>query len=168
MAWIESHQTLARHPKTNKLARALNVHRTSAIGVLHMFWWWAMDYAESGKLNDFGADDIADACDWDGESTVLYDALKSSRFIDSDEDGDSIHDWDDYAGRLVERRNANRERMQRARAAHVQNTNDATVPYRTVPNRTEPNGTPPKSPSKRGTSEKDRTQRRDRRKGLKY
>ena len=61
MAWIESHQELARHPKTRKLARRLGVNLPTAIGHLHMFWWWAMDYSKSGDITSFDAIDIADA-----------------------------------------------------------------------------------------------------------
>ncbi|WP_067931222.1 hypothetical protein [Alicyclobacillus kakegawensis] len=64
MAWIESHQELARHPKTKKLARELNDTVRGAIGLLHLLWWWAMDYAEDGDLSRFDYEDIADAVMW--------------------------------------------------------------------------------------------------------
>src|SRR5687767_5633894 len=55
MAWIESHQEIARHPKTRKLARLLGGSVPTAIGHLHLLWWWAVDYAEDGWLGKYTA-----------------------------------------------------------------------------------------------------------------
>jgi hypothetical protein len=144
MAWIESHQELARHPKTKKLARLLSISLPSAVGHLHFFWWWAMDYAQDGDISRFDEMDIADACGWDGDAGVMYKSLIDSNFVDLTDDGVFIHDWDDYAGRLIEKRKANTERKRMSRGRHAAVTQDnqgshgATVPNRTVPNRTKP------------------------------
>lgn len=141
MAWIESHQELARHPKTRKLARALDISIAAAIGHLHLLWWWALDYAQDGSLARYDASDIAQAVLWDGDPQAFVDAMLEVRFLDRiGHDSLAIHDWDDYAGRLIDKRRQNAERMRnvRARAPHVQNTCGATVPYRTVPNSTVP------------------------------
>ncbi|MCY9508507.1 DnaD domain protein [Paenibacillus larvae] len=113
MAWIESHQELARHPKTKRFARLLGVSLPAAVGYLHFFWWWAMDYAQDGSLSKYEAEDIADACEWDGDPETLIKALCDSGFVDSDM---SIHDWFDYAGRLIEKREQNKERKRKSRA----------------------------------------------------
>lgn len=153
MAWIESHQELARHPKTKRLSRLLGVTLPTAIGHLHLFWWWAMDYSQDGDLSKYDAADIEDACEWDGEPGKLYSALRDSKFVDQD---DVIHDWYDYAGRLVEKREQNKERKRRSRAkkAEVQSghadvprddivtdSNVTGLPNPTQPNHTEPNHT---------------------------
>ena len=137
MAWIESHQELGAHPKTRRLARALKCSIPAAIGHLHCLWWWALDYAQDGNLAGLDLDDIAVACMWEGDPEVLVAALSAARFVD--EDG-HLHDWQDYAGKLIDRRVRNRERMATVRNAHVQRTDDArvrlqnsTVPYSTVP-----------------------------------
>jgi hypothetical protein len=59
VAWIESHQELAHHPKVARLANTLNVHKASALGHLHMFWWWCLSYAEDGDVTDFDAYELA-------------------------------------------------------------------------------------------------------------
>jgi len=159
MAWIESHQELARHPKTKKLSRRLGISVPAAIGHLHMLWWWALDYAQDGDLSVFEAEDIADAMEWPSESAeVLLNALLESEFIDSG-DGLFLHDWFDYAGRLVEQREKNRERKRKSRSVSSNKANGhtpvtrpsrgqvednsgghgATVPNQTIPNHTEPN-----------------------------
>lgn len=149
MAWIESHQELAGHPKTKKLARKLNVSVPATIGYLHCLWWWAMDYAQEGRLGRYEPDDIADAMMWEGDSQLLITSLVEVGFLEQEQDGLHIHDWYDYAGRLIEKKNANKERMRKARkpndqgkkeesATHVQRTTnertgatDLTEPYQT-------------------------------------
>ncbi|MFB5189043.1 hypothetical protein [Alicyclobacillus fastidiosus] len=112
MAWIESHQTLAEHPKTKRLARSLGVSRPTTIGILHMLWWWAIDYAEDGYLSKYTNEDIADAVMWDGDPDLLIQALQHSGFVDEDM---RLHDWDDYIGKLNDRKEKNRERQKKAR-----------------------------------------------------
>ncbi len=147
MAWIESHQELGTHPKLHKLARVLHMGKPCAIGHLHYLWWWAVDYAPDGDLSRFEPLDIAIGGEWEGEPQVFIDALVRCGFLD--ETGDSglfIHDWDSYAGKLIDRRERNAERMREARAErketsaeHVQRTHDARVklPNLTIPNQTE-------------------------------
>ena len=104
MAWIEAHQGLARHPKTRRLARLLNLPLPTVIGHLFLLWWWALDYAQDGNLGKFCADDISDAVDYKGDSSELVEALTTAGFIDSNDDSLSIHDWSDYAGKFAIRR----------------------------------------------------------------
>lgn len=162
MAWIESHQTLAAHPKTRKLAHLLSVSKPAAIGHLHCLWWWAIDYTEDGGLERFDSLDIAIAGEWEGDPDAFVGALVKAGFLDESPDGHlSIHDWADYAGKLIERKKANAQRMRDARAAekaastahgsgtnneraaHVQRTDDARVerPNQTIPNQTKPDQT---------------------------
>ncbi len=157
MAWIESHQELADHPKTKRLMRALGVDRYTAIGVLHVLWYWALDYADDGDLGGFSDEDIADGIAWPGAPSELVRGLITAGFLD---EARTIHDWDDFAGRYVAKRQANAERMRAARAAeppsingaraeHVQRTSDArsaNVPAcagATVPNSTGEDSTVP-------------------------
>lgn len=156
VAWIESHQELARHPKTKRLARKLSVSLPAAVGHLHFLWWWAMDYAQDGSLAKFTNDDIADAVAWDGDADHLVNALIESGFIDHTDDGLIIHDWYEYAGRLIEKKEQNRERKRRSRAkkeevtqmshgSHADNrvTDEGVtgLPNQTKPNHTIPNQT---------------------------
>jgi hypothetical protein len=137
MAWIESHQEIARHPKTRRLARQLEVSIPSVIGHLHLLWWWALDYADDGDLGRYTDDDIADGMLYEGDAAWLVESLTDAGFLDADR---RIHDWDDFAGRLVQRRKANAERMRESRATHVQRTCNAragaTEQNRTKQNRT--------------------------------
>lgn len=106
MAWLESHQEVRDHPKTRRLARELGIHRMQAIGHLHGLWWWALDYAPDGDLSRFEDQDIADACDWDGDAGQLVQALRTHGWLD----GQQLHDWDKYGGKYVKRRDIKRVR----------------------------------------------------------
>ena len=140
MAWIESHEELGQHPKLLRLARQLDIPRAQAIGHLQYLWWWAMKYATEGDLSGMESSEIAEACTWDGDSETFVQALTGAGFLDQEGESLSIHDWSDYAGRLIQKRQANAERMRLARSLHVQNTSmaraGATVPNPTVPNQT--------------------------------
>lgn len=149
MAWIESHQALAGHPKTRRCARRLGVSIPTMVGHLHMLWWWAMDYAPEGELSKFEHDDIADAMQWEGDPDQLVSVLTDARFLDKNGCELVIHDWFDYAGRLLEKREQNNERKRRSREkkkksedGHADVTRDGNVTSEGVtglPNLTEPN-----------------------------
>jgi hypothetical protein len=164
MAYIESHQELGRHPKTRKAARLLGVSRPAIVGHLQYLWWWALDYAQDGDITDYENDELAEASLWDGDPAVFIAALLDAGFLDESDGHRRIHDWWDYAGRLIEQRRANARRQQewrdrqREKPAPARNTenptepdghnkhvtvtsplrNGATVPYRTVADRTVP------------------------------
>lgn len=106
MAWIEAHQGLARHPKTRRLARLLNLPLPTVIGHLFLLWWWALDYAQDGNLGKFCADDISDAVDYKGDSSELVSALTTAGFIDSNVE------W-----RNQSRRNLDTDRLKKEQAA---------------------------------------------------
>lgn len=111
MAWIESHDDLATHPKTRRAARALGISIPTMMGHLHLLWHWCLKYAETGDLGDYDAMDIADAMMWEGDPDELIEALVNCGpgdrhgFLERDANGRlAVHDWLDYAGRLVQAR----------------------------------------------------------------
>lgn len=104
--WIESHQGLRNHPKTKRLRRKLGVDAATAVGYLHFLWWWALDHAPDGNLQNYDAVDIADAIDWEGDEQQLMASLLTAGFLDYDEASKaySLHDWEHYGGKLQEYR----------------------------------------------------------------
>jgi hypothetical protein len=157
--WLELHIGLRDHPKTARLRRRLGVSLPAVIGNLVLLWSWAIRYAPNGDLSRFDPDVIADAAGWDDDPGQLVRALIAAGFLDEDL---RIHDWEAYAGRLLDRREANARRMREARekarvatngkepdetraahatgarAAHVQGLPDLTGPDLTGPDRTPP------------------------------
>jgi hypothetical protein len=150
MAWIELHQALFTHRKTVEAAAILDLPEVYVVGHLSALWTWALDNAPDGEVR--ASERVLErVAQWPGEKGKLVEALVEAGFFSRSESGFVIHDWHDYAGRLIERRAKNADRMKGARAghapttsagenAHVQRTCNAragaTVPNRTVPNRT--------------------------------
>lgn len=148
MAYLESHQTLAGHPKTKRAARRLGISVPQMIGHLHLLWWWAMDYAQDGDLGNYDHADLAEAAQWTDDAATFVDALVSAGFLDVADDGAlAIHDWMDYAGHIIEKRKSDAARKRAARLhIDIRRTSGGhpadgagTVPNRTVPNQTIPN-----------------------------
>ncbi|MDP4128395.1 MAG: hypothetical protein Q8912_15875 [Bacillota bacterium] len=132
MAWIESNQGLGRHPKTHKLARLLDQSAVTVVGHLHYLWWWALDYAQDGNIGKYDELEIAEACMWMGDHHSFVDALIQAGFVDKTESGLLIHDWFDYAGRLMiqkeMRKEKSNERVKRHRDKNAKPCNaDVTL-----------------------------------------
>jgi hypothetical protein len=160
VAWIESHQELRDHPKRKRLSRLLDISRRETIGLLHELWWWAYDYAAEGDLSTFTDEDIADAIDWEHDPGALIAALTQSGFINDDR---QIHDWEDFAQKWIERRQADKERkrakrqqpkpvqeMSNGHPAEIPSLSGVTGPNHTGPNHTGPDVTSPQPPPRRG------------------
>lgn len=116
MAWIESHQSLSRHRKTLRASALLRINKYQLIGHLHELWWWALDNVPSdGALGDLMDEEIAMAAGWDGPATDFVDVLIVVGFIDRRDDERFLHDWYDYAGKLLEERERDRTRKRQER-----------------------------------------------------
>lgn len=132
MTWIRVEQSLRNHPKLRKAAKLLGLSEAEIVGRLMYLWWWAVDYAPDGDLSRYTVEDVELAADWGGEPGAFVEAFcncgygKGAGFLERDAEGRlKIHDWQDYAGKLIERRARNAERMRQVRATPVQRTDDA-------------------------------------------
>lgn len=153
MAWIELHQTLREHKKMFACADMLNLSRIEMIGTLVSLWLWALDNAQDGSLEGVSDKTIARVCDFpEKKAGKLIAALLDNGFIDFDGDHYIIHDWFDYAGKLMERREKDRKRKGKSSGkqadfqrisdgnpAEIHGNSCATVPNRTLPYPTVPN-----------------------------
>lgn len=126
MAWIKVDQTLFDHRKITRLATMLDVDEMQAVGHVVSLWAWAIDNAQDGILSTktktglipFDDRQLAKAARWRGQmnDSKFVDCLVFSGFIDDDFDGHrTLHDWDEWAGALVKKRNDDRTRMQNLR-----------------------------------------------------
>lgn len=174
MAWIELHQAVWTHRKTFELASRLDLDETYAAAHVIRLWTWALDNAPDGSLAGLSDRAIAYGAGWRGDETAFVAALVGSGWL---EDSRQIHDWEEYAGRLVERREANAERARLARAArrghqHNSHANDVQptsgvhaddvggLPDRTGPDTTGPDRTPTPQPPPATEREGERPKRR--------
>lgn len=142
--WIELHDTLSEHPKTEALAQALCINQAWAMGILAALWTWAIRNAPDGDLSRVSDKALARACFWERKPALLADALTRCGWLDADR---AIHHWQDYAGRLLAKRAANAQRMRARRARTVPEPcapcAPPTVPDPTVPDPTQPDPTQP-------------------------
>ena len=132
MAWIKVDQRLPEHPKVWKAARSLGCHPLRLVGHLVSLWTWALDYVPpDGSLDAVDALGLKRAAKWEGSATRFEKALTEAGLIDTGPR--RLHDWREYAGPLLERREYDRDRQRRRRdkrATSVRQTcdNAATKP----------------------------------------
>lgn len=113
MIWLPIHTDLPRHLKMTRLTKALNVKRAQAVGHMVMLWLWALESAPNGNLSEFTDEEIAAAAGWNGKDKHGFvSRLIGAGFLDSDY---RIHNWDDYAGALLLRRENDRIRKREKR-----------------------------------------------------
>jgi len=148
MAWIEMHQSLITHRKTLTLADELETSTVAALGHLFCLWAWALDNAPDGSLAHVRPKTLAQAGQWRKRPEDFLGALIVAGFIDQPQDGPlALHDWDEYAGRLMYQRERNKRNAKayrhRLRAGDAPVTSPSTVPNRTEPNPTVPDRTAP-------------------------
>jgi len=99
--WIKSNTDLSDHPKTYVLSSLLSVPVPYVIGTLHLLWYFTLKFAwEDGDLSRFGPIAVSRACQWDKDPNILIEALQKAKFLDEMK----VHDWHDFAGRLVKDR----------------------------------------------------------------
>ena len=156
MAWIESHQTLDRHPTLLQATVLLGVSKPALIGHLHLLWHWALDFAQDGDLTCYSMEQIAMAAEWPGDPRAFVEALIEcgpggrAGFLDNpDHERLLLHDWYEYGGKLIEARKQNAERQKAHRERHKDDHN-AAAPVR------KPNATTP-APLHNGRSNADVT-----------
>ena len=133
MLYIQVDVTLIDHPKMKKLARLLGVSRMTAVGHLVALWSWAAQYATDGDLSDYREepDVIADGAQWDGDPAQFVNALINARigaghgFLEDHVDGSLLlHDWQEYFGKLLERRRQDAERKRQERRQDMLTTSE--------------------------------------------
>ena len=66
-----------------------------------MLWLWAVDNAPDGNLSELYSEEISMVAGWDKDSEEFVNALIKSGFLNEDK---ALHDWYEYAGKLIERR----------------------------------------------------------------
>jgi hypothetical protein len=175
MAWIELHQGLRRHKKTLRLAALLGLKDPDHARVkLENLWLWALDSCLDGRLTVASRGgvlalselEIAAVSDWYGDATLWLRSLIDAGWIDERQGGVGgktmyLHDWEEYTGRLLARREYDRARKPKRSTdgipADVNRNSARTVPYRTIENRTEEKrGTPPPTVASRGGTPKEK------------
>ena len=143
MAWIESHQSLRKHPKLARLCHDLKITPYEAIGRLHVFWWWCVDYAPNGHLFKYDDLQIAEGAEWTDDPKKFIEALVNANLLDRTDHGLVVHDWLDFCGELVKQRCRRLKEKRRSmrhvspsKSRHPTGPNQPNQPDPTQPNPT--------------------------------
>ena len=120
MIWLPVHTDLPRNIKLKRFSQLLKIKRVQAVGHLVMLWLWTLEVAPKGNLSDFHDAEIAEGAGWTGRDKGMFvAALIEAGFLEYDY---SIHDWEEYAGGLLLRRETDRlrKREERLRVKQMQ------------------------------------------------
>ena len=118
MAWLEIHQSLRDHRKTYEAADALDVKPVTMMGMLISLWLWAIDNVPDGDITEIRPKTIARAAQWDGDPEELMNVLIDCGWFDKHDGQILIHDWQEYAGKLIDRREQEKAYRMRQRTLY--------------------------------------------------
>lgn len=116
MAWIELHQELPRHPKTDALMDGVGIRRCEAVGHIAMTLLWGLEFAHDGFIPVGRLGAVARAADWNGRPAAFAVAMVDAGWWDETDGGYRIHDWQEYVGRLMDKRRQDKERKAAGRS----------------------------------------------------
>ena len=113
MIWLPVHTDLPRNIKLKRFSQMLNIKQAHAVGHLVMLWLWTLEVAPKGNLSAFTDAEIAEGGGWtQRDKGKFVAALIEAGFLEYDY---RIHDWQEYAGDLLYRREKDRLRKQAQR-----------------------------------------------------
>ena len=131
MAWISVHESVVG-AKLRLFAKELNASQNEALGLLITLWLWGIHNADRyGKIVGATKSDVAKVI-YSGLNDKLnpidsVDALIKTNWIDIDEDGLYIHDWNEWQKqwyKAIDVRDKDRERKRKEKLR--QNESDAS------------------------------------------
>lgn len=127
MAWIKVDQSITSHRKIWEMADELNIEVCSAIGLMISLWSWSLDNAPQGSLKNLSYKTIARGAGYSGDASLFVECLINVGFIDKKKDETLyLHDWDEYAGGLLEIRKKNADRQKKFREKLKENNDNVT------------------------------------------
>jgi hypothetical protein len=85
------------HPKTIRLARALDVETWAALGLLEALWHWTAKYAPDGHIETENWPALAEQIRFSRGSEQLRQVLIQCGWIDESKGETFVHDWPDHA-----------------------------------------------------------------------
>lgn len=134
MAWISVHESVVG-AKLRLFAKELNASQNEALGLLITLWLWGIHNADRyGKIVGATKSDVAKVI-YSGLSDKLnpidsVDALIKTNWIDIDEDGLYIHDWNEWQKqwyKAIEVRDKDRERKRREKLKQKESDSSKTT-----------------------------------------
>lgn len=99
--YIPLYATVLEHPKTLHLADLLDIEPEHAMMHMACIWLWALTHVENGSLKGISPRGLARIARWPGDGEAFATALRTVGFLNG---GKSLHDWQDYAGKVATKR----------------------------------------------------------------
>lgn len=123
MAYVEWHEQIRSHYKTDYLMRLLSITRREAVGIIGCISAWTIGHRPGGVLSK---ELVAIAVEWEKDADVLLKALIESGWLEEfDKKQVQVHDWEEITtGYRKARKDAKRKRDERAEAARVASETD--------------------------------------------
>lgn len=128
--WIRVHANLISKPVVRRAVDELRVKKAEAVGLLVTFWGSVSQHATDGLVGRFSDGQLEDWACWTGRRGRFAEFLRTHH-IDSE---GRVNEWEDYAGKLEQRRATERERLRNKRrgvAQHPANGRSVLAPART-------------------------------------
>lgn len=163
MAWLKIDQTLRDNRKICNAAEDLKIEPAHMAGMMVLFWLWAIDNAPSGSLAELTDGTIARGAMYGGDPKTFIEVLVKRGLLNENEEGLQIHDWEEYAGNLLDKRrkDARRKAVERASkkaemsAGRPQDVQRTSAPKSKSKSKSKSNISPPSPSEEGGEKEKD-------------
>lgn len=109
--WIRVHADIAGKPIVFRASEQLGVSENEAIGLLVRFWGSMSRHGQNGHVDLLTDPQIESWAGWRGKRGRFAAFIRSAH---TDESG-RVNEWDDYAGKLEQRRSKERDRLRKKR-----------------------------------------------------
>lgn len=109
--WIRVHANLADKPVIWRAVKELRISQNEGIGLLVRFWGEMSQHGNDGLVITLTDEQIEAWGGWRGKRGKLAAFIRQ---FHTDDDG-RVNEWDDYAGKLEDRRQKDRDRKREAR-----------------------------------------------------
>jgi hypothetical protein len=93
------------HPKMAEFSELLGRRIPECVGYLELLWHFAAKFTPEGDIGRYSDKRIESACQWNGRSGGLIEALRKSSWIDEHKQYRLlVHDWEQHADDSVRKR----------------------------------------------------------------
>lgn len=114
--WVRVHANLADKPVVTRAMEALGVSGHEAMGLLVQFWGAVSQHVQNGFVADQSDSQIERWGGWTRKRGKFAAFIRASHL---DESG-RVNEWDEYAGKLEQRRATERDRLRQKRGGVAQ------------------------------------------------
>jgi hypothetical protein len=121
--WIRVHANICGKPVIYRAVEALGLSPHEAIGVLVQFWGAVSQHATNGAVGGFSDVQLEAWAGWRGRKGRFAAFVRAAHL---DEHG-CVNEWDEYAGKLEDRKEKDRTRKRKSRGRHADSPQDVTL-----------------------------------------